>query len=825
LFQRFKIWMISQKWFWSSQTRLKRVLFWLEVGRYKRSVSMFNLWNSSKILSSLLYLALKSVLGVSALLAMLLFAEVLFGDVLSVWTTANANGTSDRIDQLRLFAQLLTAVFSIYFATIGIILSAGHSGLRRDIVQLLTAEQVGSRYSKTIVISAAFCVAASSLPVFGIEPGILVLAVAVILTLATTLTLFPLGQRLFNFFDLSPLIPGEIVPRITRQIDGAVRSGNSDSLANHYSKETERLLEQLAYIDERLKADTSALESNLPTLTDEYARLLLYYLRRKHLVQRSSYWFPRRHSHPQWFFAGDTATTMALNTGSQLQPQEVPRLDWFEDHVIQKLKGHIQLALEKYNYELTLLLLGRLAIRASMYAQDFHIEVGMKEIEEVRSVLVSSIATLVGKTDSKREKTITAISDTWVAIGSNLGLETLRRMMTFEKELDGFFAADVWNNSSLRTLPWFLKTDTSFIVERIDFELKTEGRRLSQPKYLRQLMVQELLKKYRGFFQSINDFQLIKIPDFAQTLIKAKMPAAATQVVLVSFQTYWKMPKWLVELSALLKRYYAYQHFNEEQYVLPRLDIDLMVKNYARAHKEAITSLTSTELVEHVLFGNEDEDLPDHFGQIYYQLAEECVRSLEANEIESFKSVVRAFVPMAIVASDYKFADPSLAVSTEFRLHLISATIQDLACVLGYAIIYGEYHKNPKLSEVALNEFFSRVEKIEDKRSYFIRMLRLADTWKFSSSASPRNIHRINWKMAFERRARGDGFDYQFSFGRGNPHPSPFVDAFLSSHAEPSKLFFASKIVPLIGKVDFELDHEVAGFVRRLNEKKGGSKK
>jgi len=148
----------------------------------------------------------------------------------------SADDRAFNIEQLRLYAQILTAIFSIYFATIGIILSAGYTKLRRDIIYMLTNEQVGSVYARVLVLAAMFCLAATTLPMFGFQPGFFVYVVGTVLTLISAMALFPLGQRLFNFFDLNLLVRSEILPDIARHIEGAARRKKSRSLENHHSR-------------------------------------------------------------------------------------------------------------------------------------------------------------------------------------------------------------------------------------------------------------------------------------------------------------------------------------------------------------------------------------------------------------------------------------------------------------------------------------------------------------------------------------------------------------------------------------------------------------
>ncbi len=349
----FKILLTSKAWFWKSRTWLGKIGFAFELSAYKRSASFKKTKANTRILGSFTWIGVKSLFWIILGLATLIYVEGYVNNNLSWIQPLNADDKKFNIEQLRLYAQLLTAIFSIYFATIGIILSAGYTRLRRDIIQMLTNEQVGSVYSRVLVLSAMFCLAATALPLFGLEPGLFVYASGTILTLLSALALFPLGQRIFNFFDLTILVRSEILPNIARHIEGAANRKNSNSLANHHSKAARLALEQLSYIDDRVKAGKEGLEDKLPALTDDYTALLLHYLQRKHTIDQESYWFPRRSKHKQWFLAGDTATSMALQTSSQ-QPlvEEKPDLQWLENELVDRLAGHIELAFQVGDFDL-----------------------------------------------------------------------------------------------------------------------------------------------------------------------------------------------------------------------------------------------------------------------------------------------------------------------------------------------------------------------------------------------------------------------------------------------------------------------------------------
>lgn len=795
-----------------------KIGFFVERSAYKRRAYASKTKANARILGSFTWIGLNSLFLVALTLSILGFIEDYIRSNTTLLHSLSADDKKFNIDQLRLYAQLLTAIFSIYFATIGIILSTGYTRLRRDIIQLLTTEQVGSVYSRVLVLSAVFCLSATALPLFGFEPGLFVYTIGTFLTLISSLALFPLGQRLFNFFNLNQLVRSEILPRIARHIQGAVNPKNSVSLANHHLKAAQSAFEQLCYIDDRMKGEKVGLSDNLPALSDDYTALFLHYLHQKHKIDHQSYWFPRQQKHKQWFLAGDTATTLALQTSSQLAVEEEADYQWLENEIIKRLADHIELAFEIGDFKLGFNLLYRFSSRISTYAKQFQFEIGLRELQKMKEIIEKTFASSDIVANSEETTMRIEIADLWAALGSNLCLETLRCMINFEKDLKQFFNADVWTKKSLQTLPAFLQVDLAFIIEYIDFEREIEGQRLSKPKYVQQLTVQKLLWQYTKILPSVSSFYVNMVPDFVDSLIKMKMPEAATQVILASLHNYWKLPRWFDEISQLLERYEEYGYYSQKQYLLPKIDIADMTNRLTSRHNEAIEMLGKADIIRHIFEQEHNDKLPDHFGQIYYELAEACIQALELNDENKLSKVFPMFMSLSLLASDLKFVDQELDINEEFRLHLISTAINDLASILGYTILYSAYFDNAKLSEEALNKFKLFINQMADKQEYLKRMILLSNLHLFSWSSSPRDMIRHRWKMAFEDRARNDGFGDQMGMSRGKPHKNKIVREFLLSHSDPSHLFFAILVLPLLNTIDFKIDYRITSLAQSLNK-------
>ncbi|MBQ0216462.1 hypothetical protein KAH39_03975 [Alcaligenes faecalis] len=816
---RIKVWVSSKLWFWKLRAWIKKIAFFSERIAYRRRVSVTTTVANIRTLTSFAWTFIRGMFWAILFLLTLNFVESQVEGKTSWLSKFTAYDPEFRIEQLRLYSQLLTAIFSIYFATIGIILSSGYTRLRRDIIQLLTSEHVGSAYSRILIFSAIFCLTATALPMFGVEPGVLIYCIGSILTIISVLALFPLGQRLFNFFDLKILVRSEILPSISRHIEAAAKPHNSVSLANHHSRSARLALGQIYYIDDRLKADKERLEDNLPALSDSYTILLLHYLHKKHTIDQGSYWFPRRRKHKQWFLAGDSATSMALNMSNQeMLVEEKPDHHWLEKEIADKLACHVELAFEAGDLNLALTLISRLSTRIASYAEQLQFDVGMQELMTYKRIIEQAFSALNAVKDGETKKLTIGLADIWAALGCHLILETLRKMIIFEKELERFFNADEWNEKSLRRLPAFLQVELSFIIVRIDFEKDIEGRRLSKPKYVQQLTVQKLLKRYADILPAICHFLQEMVPEFARALTKFKMTEAATQVVLGCLHTHWKLPRRLEEIGELMTRYQRYAHYCEDCYAIPQIDTAAMSDKIIAARGDAIAMLGSGAMVGHVFEENHNDELPDHFGQIYFELAEAAISAIENNDVGSLSKILPMFLALAILASDSKFVDPSLNVEQEFRLHLISTSLNDISTILGFSILYGAYFDNSALPNYALKEFEKWIERAPDRQAYFKRILLLSNSHSFSMSASPRDLIRTKWKMSFENRAEHDGFGGQFGMGRAQQHPNRIVREFIRSHSDPSHLFLATQVVPHLELIDFEIDRQISELARSLQE-------
>ena len=117
---------------------------------------------------------------------------------------------------------------------------------------------------------------------------------------------------------------------------------------------------------------------------------------------------------------------------------------------------------------------------------------------------------------------------------------------------------------------------------------------------------------------------------FVESLAKLKMSEAATQVVLASLHSHWKLPRWFDELVQLVDRYHEYQGTTpESEYKLPEINTVEMTQQWFLRERRPESRLGSGAMVRHISEPKHNDELPDHFGQIYFELAEVCISAFE----------------------------------------------------------------------------------------------------------------------------------------------------------------------------------------------------
>jgi hypothetical protein len=140
-----------------------------------------------------------------------------------------------------------------------------------------------------------------------------------------------LGQRAFYLFD-----PVEISDATFLELNGLARQVTAGSFRwrdpsfqNYARSRASACLDAIDALHVISSSDHLAEKSRLSLL-----RRLVWFLCQyeviKSTIPTENYWYERTYEHPTWYFSDDSATSIAHQTGTHLQPETVIKREWIE---------------------------------------------------------------------------------------------------------------------------------------------------------------------------------------------------------------------------------------------------------------------------------------------------------------------------------------------------------------------------------------------------------------------------------------------------------------------------------------------------------------
>jgi len=228
------------------------------------------------------------------------------------------------------------AFLALFFTTVGVIASTTYARVPGEIRGLFVRERTSLIYVGNVAVTLLVGVALLTMPLVAhrLPHGLTVLVFA-ILTVFSVLSLVILGTRLFNFFDLSAL-SFPLRHRFARAAASATAAGRSvppeaqQQAAHDRAAAVLRIYGQLTdLIEKRNVSEARAAERIARELLDCWYSSSVV----KPAIPAKSKWFSLTPSHPNWLTLNHSQLSMALATGTGVQPTMTQDPLWAEDAI------------------------------------------------------------------------------------------------------------------------------------------------------------------------------------------------------------------------------------------------------------------------------------------------------------------------------------------------------------------------------------------------------------------------------------------------------------------------------------------------------------
>ena len=765
-----------------------------------------------KFLGSLLRLILGQLLWALVIASLLQFSNPYFVS----WLTKQGF----TISEVSNYGTLLAAFISIggifigfYYAAISSIGSAIYAEVSNDIRILLAQEQAGNAYMRSLAVLTFVGVCLLAFHAAGLEPVILAIPLLALSAGFIIIGFVRLGTRAFYLSDPTAL-SGRLFKQLGqchRRVQAGDYRWSDQSFQNHAHERAQKAIKTLTDVSEIASKKTHLNGQPFANLCKHLLLFLRHYETGKRLIPTDSLWYEKRAVHPDWYRTGDTATSLAYDTATGLQPKPVSDSRWIESAILPIVKRCLEINIENNRYAIANELLDELDAYVQILAGEYQVEHAFNLINDVFSWCEKLIFI-------KGDKTIVEKSLEHMKICEQLATMPINVLLAYTRAIESYGREAIlqricritWKSEKsiygagfavhvLEQLEW--------LHPRLEFEKRAEGRVISPSWYIQELIVQQevknLLTTMSCFYKKAGDLY----KHWIETATSSKHPWLAAVAISTELKYWNRLDHHTKALNHLWNDLNSDRKI--EKLPWPSLDIDKLVKKRKQREKELL-KLMSTENILLSLISR-PESHPDFAGQFLHTVGEALLTAMCGNDCDMVDALFKSyFYGSSLQFERLKPKEVKLDRQSQNDLKIAVAPLLDLMEISGYAYLLSDYHDTLCLKETIVKVW----DEYLDQNSTQLQLKFFAAAVSLTESAfetAHRSINRTRWKQTIQQLLKnlerqevppGPGIRHTYSPPETVAiHKSPLVrifarDGFLgfSYHGDGIDIFLAKYV-------------------------------
>jgi hypothetical protein len=686
---------------WSIRARLRKARFSFSRRAFQTSYAFEE---TSVRVQAIPYLIRNAILPVALALALVVVMDLLddaLSDQVGDWGWGPVS--KDAYDALIETVAAVTGVFlALYFTAVSTVAASVYVNVPHDIRALIVRDRLGNVY----VMGVAFTMALSVLLLIAhaltgrtYELGPPVIGVFAAFSIFAFISL---GQRAFYLADPT-LLSGTLAYDFGSWFKRATVEGrrwDDPNFQELYRKRAQQSVESMSSLL-AIGADQPHLRgASVQQLTAQITGLLTRYLTFRDLVPTRSRWFGERYEHKQWYLTDGTELDSATATATALHPQTVPYVSWVEDGLIGPLVDLIDGDLKHEDFEGAYVALGALERVWTQLGERWSANDAARWMATLTARVSDQFTPTTQSRVASRPALIPAIWDAlaMLPMAAELGFHrnvTSRSVADLVKKLE----TTDW---SKQTAPYRIGVPRPVVGVLEDmragraFERAVDAPAPTQTPnwYVRELALHTYERAFQEEIVALVGLLADWYSTTAKKLADARMPDAVGAVLSRGIECVWKLERHVVEWEQIATDLRSGPLLVD--LVRPRWDWGAIRQKITDLRTDLLRQLSQS--IPAQAFRQRDPEIPDYLGEAVHRVGEAAFEALMRNDDELFAEVFPTYLMGVLVIVDRikpQVANwqPSLAATA------ISEPVADVMDLSGYAIIFSEFHRNPKLLE------------------------------------------------------------------------------------------------------------------------------
>ncbi len=544
------------------------------------------------------------------------------------------------------------AFLGLFYTTVGVIASTTYNGVPAEIRSLFVRERTSVIYVRSVAVALLAGLALLTMPLVShYQPHVLTVAAFAVITGFSVLSLVHLGTELFSFFDLSA-ISFPLRRRFVHSVTSATASGRAvpgevqQQAAHARAAEVLHVYGQLAeLIAKRDVAEVRAPERIALQLLGCWQDMAEV----KPAIPSKSQWFSPAPRHPNWLTLDQERLSLALATGTGIQPDTGPDPLWAEKLISRCLARLLPVLSEPDGWDRAIRIVDQAGQLVYRLAGNLRIEEARLLRRTLSRYLREAAAAGPEAGDpgpgsdwdvfrlAVAEREVIVFTRFWLGLTTGMASIGVQQIAAALDE-----AVDTAGGPYRSDAPPRLLRQLEEFAAGIEFERRTERQRITPPWWVHHVagrtLAQILVTTTRDFFDDVQD-ELIR----PLALGSGQDASLFTMKILRCLELVRQLAGRLPTAHASLTALDGLRHVPSNDELWP----DGTLPDHVPPALEHQLDLKLAETIPQLGYRTRDSTGPDLFGQGYWRLFNAAFQAILDGEADHARQLALVVIPLA----------------------------------------------------------------------------------------------------------------------------------------------------------------------------------
>ncbi|MGG4195794.1 hypothetical protein ABEW50_20330 [Paenibacillus jamilae] len=617
-------------------------------------------------------------------------------------------------------------------------------------------------------------------------------------------------HRLSDTYGIADQVHMDIDKIIKKVIAKDIFS-NDINFQNHYQKLCAKKLNVLSDIANYNIGDPANRSEAMIRFMIKNNTLLSTYLHHKKEISFSSYWYREKFEYQKWFLADDHDISIALSTGTALQPKRVKDYYWFEDTIIAVNAPLFNKLINSNDYNGLQSFCSSLAHIANFAVESNAVNYFLDYIDAIQKRIMDM--SLKDESFSNEGDNLASLVDALmtvyvaIVVGINNYLENIKwsELLSYALDVKEYERLDLSKNKFLNN------RRSEKMYHGIYTELQIEKKRITADWFVEQTLAHNIYELLEDISRSLDKIYNEIVFNLGKTFFERKAYFCSMLV----FSRMSELKSKMNISMAYLKEYYQLlesKHF-EPTIIWPESSLPTLEERQYKTFKELPKLWSKCASLFTFESWGQNSKYPDLLGQCYNYLCEYLIESIVQSDFDTFSEIYPNLLKVTLLyqeLSRLELLNIKEVYKQDAVLTVFTNPIIEFSTISGYAYLWSEILKEQRWKSVIESNLAEDVELQGDRASeFYSRWIGLANFLSNRRTAIyNRDLIQINWKQRIEHAIR-KGNLLSYEYGRYGSQflktESKLLKAFLGAtpdlvfHAEAYEIFFVmciNKYVP-----------------------------